>query len=390
MRINNKLGSFIIIVIFYSVIIYFFITSMVQKDKLYSEIESRNLIQSSELVAGDLSKNLEQYVVDQFPIREQLLKIFTQFELAQNKVFVRETYLVDDMIISPLESVNKYRAYNIFEEIDKYVKKYEDIEFVYMSMPLKSSFLMEMLEPYVNTSIVDNNYETMDLAIKFAPDLKYINIAQMIFEETGIKERREMFYKTDYHWNLTGIEYACMRIIEEFKKEGLLTEDLIYEDLDLNKIELEDKNYLGDLNARFSYLIDNSQEKIEIFEPAYDFEYFWSIDDSVRCERSDIVAPNLLSQDVSYNDIYTTNLGFYRVYNENYLVDEDIVILKDSYQNPMTDFFSSIYKNCYIIDPRKFESLSLDELLEITECDKVLFVYHQSNISQELYDLLKK
>lgn len=87
----------------------------------------------------------------------------------------------------------------------------------------------------------------------------------------------------------------------------------------------------------------------------------------------------------------THNLGYLRVENPNAPEDQAVLILKDSYQNPMLDYFTAIFREVNVIDPRNYqEDANLSTLVAERGLDMVLFLYHQDNISTELIDFLQQ
>lgn len=168
--------------------------------------------------------------------------------------------------------------------------------------------------------------------------------------------------------------------------ENELLPDISLDDLPIEVREIE-REFLGDLAKRYSYL-STPFETIKYYETTENFRYYLSFDKSLEVSRNDLISKGLDKEKVEYSDVYTENIGFYRVENSNSLLDENIVIFKDSYQNPTTDIFSSIYKNTYIIDPRYVDNLSLLEIINLTNTTNIMFFYHQSNASVDLMELL--
>ncbi len=117
--------------------------------------------------------------------------------------------------------------------------------------------------------------------------------------------------------------------------------------------------------------------------------YFRSVDESEPAARSDIVGAGTDAAVLDYNGLSTDNLGFYRVENPDALTDRRLVILKNSYQNPTIDYFTRVFAEVVVIDPRSYdEPYSFQELLEVRRIDLVLLFYHQNNASSELSALL--
>lgn len=143
------------------------------------------------------------------------------------------------------------------------------------------------------------------------------------------------------------------------------------------------------MNRRFSYLL-STNEAIPFYTPRStdSFRYFLSGDKEAA--RQSIVARGVgVDKAPNYNTISTDNLGYFRIENPDALTDKCILILKDSLENPMTDYFTTLYRQVIVIDPRSYaEPYSFPELAERYGVDLVLFIYHQNNISTELTQFL--
>ena len=68
-----------------------------------------------------------------------------------------------------------------------------------------------------------------------------------------------------------------------------------------------------------------------------------------------------------------------------------VLILKDSMEDPMTDYWAELFSEIIVIDPRSYlREESLPELVAEYDIDMALFLYHQNNLSEELIDFLNR
>ena len=161
------------------------------------------------------------------------------------------------------------------------------------------------------------------------------------------------------------------------------TEDFAWQDLDCP--------YRGDLNRRFSYLF-SMQEEIPHYSirETSELQYYDAKD--VEVPRESIWARGLQSgEEMQYNLLSTENLGFYRICNPNARSARRVLILKDSMEDPMTDYWAELFSEIIVIDPRSYlREESLPELVAEYDIDMALFLYHQNNLSEELIDFLNR
>ena len=116
-------------------------------------------------------------------------------------------------------------------------------------------------------------------------------------------------------------------------------------------------------------------------------QYFAGSDTPVA--RETLIGSGLADPELDYNKISTYNLGFYRVCNPNARSARRVLILKDSLQNPTTDYFTELFSEVVVVDLRSYEEpYDLNGLIAQYDLDTVLLMFHQNNISAELTSFL--
>lgn len=198
------------------------------------------------------------------------------------------------------------------------------------------------------------------------------------------------FYAWGDPGNILLLLAASADLAAAMQENGLLdgvvlpaAEDFAWQDLDCP--------YRGDLNRRFSYLF-SMQEEIPYYSirETSELQYYDAKD--VEVPRGSIWARGLQSgEEMQYNLLSTENLGFYRICNPNARSARHVLILKDSMEDPMTDYWAELFSEIIVIDPRSYlREESLPELVAEYDIDMALFLYHQNNLSEELIDFLNR
>lgn len=388
----KKLLSHATVLAFFGIVTMLFVVSMFYPKHAVSMTENRNLAQRPVNDLTDLralTENWADYVVDQFPFRERLLKVYSALELAQDKRLTRNTYITEDgWLMTRIYPVSEGERLTFVWAIDSAARNTEP-DFVYAVLPQKNDMLSELAEPYVDNSVSVENKAALLTEMEKATEVKTLDVGGYLLETYSLKERMQMYYRTDFHWNSYGAFLAAQYIGEEMAATGLLdgvtlptSEDFHWEELG------EDHLYCGDLNRRLSYLL-SMHENIPNYSlrDAAQVRYYRSVDDSVPVEREEIVGSGLAEDCLNYNGISTANLSYYRVVNPNARSAKHVLILKDSYQNPTIDYFTELFAEVAVIDPRYYsEPYSFSEILEQNDIDIVLLMYHQNNHSIELSD----
>lgn len=386
----KKLSSLFIIIPFLFIIFSIPIMFIFSEDTEFSEEEYRNLTTVEILKEENYSPEaLSEYVVDQFPYRPYLLKLYTQQELFLNKILIRDTYLIDKSLILMKEyDLNKEKLAKLFLNLEEKKKKYDDVSFYYSTVPSKTYALREYVKEYMDISIPIKNKE---ITKHYIPNnIIYIDANDYLDKNFTNEEKLYLYYKTDFHWNAIGAFNSFNYILSTILKYE--RDNINIDSSDFNIEYLKERNFLGDLNRRYSYLIEKDNNIPVIYYKNFHLlKYYLKLDNSEQVERKQIIGNGIAKKDLTYNDIYTGNLEFYKVVNDDALLDKKIIIFKDSYQNPTIDLFSYVFKECNIIDLRYFNEVeNFDELMKAVSPDIVLFVYHQSNISDELISFLEK
>lgn len=384
----KKLSNLFIIIPFLIIIFSVPIISIIKKDENFSNEEYRNLTTIQTLKENKFSPDyIEKYLVDQFPYRKNFLKLYTIQEMLLNKIYIRDTYLIDkNLILSKEYKLNNEDAKNLFDLIEEKQSIFKNSKFYYATLPSKTYALRELAKKYIDISIPEKNKQLIKNNIP--KNINFIDTNKFLDENFSLNEKLNLYYKTDFHWNGKGALECTLYILNEILKNENFNLKINKNDFQIEI--LNNKTFLGDLNRRFSYLIENDTQIPIISNNDEQYSsYYKSLDNTKKVAKNEIISSGLNKDFVDYNDIYTHNLNFYKIINENALLNKKIIIFKDSYQNPTTDIFSHIFKECYIIDARSKQENNFDELMKKINPDIVLFMFHQSNISKEIIEYLK-
>ncbi len=389
---KKTLSSYATIAVFFGFLTLLLALSLFLPDAPRSESENRALVQKPVNDLSDLralTGQYENYVVDQFPYRETLLSLYTRLELAQGKRFVRDTYLTDGDYLLPLcYPVSSQSLQAFTQAIGDAAAAHPEIDFAFAVLPQKSDMLYELASPYLDNRVGERNKQALLAALAKLPTVQCIDVGAYFTETYPLAERSQLYYRTDFHWNAHGAFAAAQYIGGLLVPEGITapdSEDFVWEEIGGNR------TYAGDLNRRFSYRF-STEERIPYYRPenTQKLQYFLSADDAQPVDRTAIIGSGLLQDTLTYGGISTENLGYYRVVNPRAPVERCVVILKDSFQDPTTDYFSELYAQVVVIDPRAYHApYTFAELLAENDVDLVLFMYHQSNASAELAAFLQ-
>ena len=219
MQENRK--NILISIGFVVILILVFIINILSKDKIISTSERRKLVQFPEITTkkvfdGTVSKDFEEYAMDQFVGRDLLrsIKSLFNFEIYRqkdnNKLFIEN------------DSIYKIE-YPLKEElIEKTAKRIEQIKEKY----LKNMNVYYAIVPDKNYFLEDDNlkmdYEKLQNIMK-------TNLNNMVYINLFSELSSEDYYRTDIHWKQENIRKAVRKIEKEMNLK------------DTSKIKYEEK-----------------------------------------------------------------------------------------------------------------------------------------------------
>ena len=246
MQENRK--NILISIGFVVILILVFIINILSKDKIISTSERRKLVQFPEITTkkvfdGTVSKDFEEYAMDQFVGRDLLrsIKSLFNFEIYRqkdnNKLFIEN------------DSIYKIE-YPLKEElIEKTAKRIEQIKEKY----LKNMNVYYAIVPDKNYFLEDDNlkmdYEKLQNIMK-------TNLNNMVYINLFSELSSEDYYRTDIHWKQENIRKAVRKIEKEMnlkdtskikyeeKRQKRYKEYLMQKKATIEKIMLKQKNIL--------------------------------------------------------------------------------------------------------------------------------------------------
>ncbi|NLE26377.1 MAG: hypothetical protein GX625_13735 [Clostridiaceae bacterium] len=311
------------------------------------------------------------------------MELFSRIELSQGKIKVRDLYISNDYIL-PIEylysekdiALSSGKTNELISFIEKCGKKA-----AYVALPYKTYVYNYMLPSYLQSNYSEQNYNNFIKALH--PDIKTCD-AFRAYENHSINDLESYFFKADFHWNAKGAGEALLYTVDWLFSEKLIDEPKP-EALTFDYTYLDD-NYIGDLNRRYSFLF-STRESIPIFkENESEIRYFSSYNSEDYSLNKASIKGDALPEGQTYDSVYTKNAGYYKMVNDNSLLNTKVLVIKDSMQNPMTGMFSYLFNTSEIVDIRALKELSLFTIIEESNADLVLLMYHQNNVTGEMFD----
>lgn len=359
-KINFKNKYVYILIMFLCFLIMPNIIYKVFYDKFdHTNYENRNFAKKPEFDLKKLDnypKLYETYFNDYIPFRNELvmMKNLLDFYVFRNFIynkgilgknnwlffddtewdFNKNYYIGNDFeytknIITMKENLVSFR-----DELKK-----RDIEFVFLICPQKHYIYTNYMPDYLNSIRKTTNVVT-DKLLNYLKENTDIKVVYSRDELIKYKDKYQLYYKADPHWNYLGGYIGYMSLMELLKLPYKNIDDL--DILIFNGIYEDKHKYNGVYNDMARML---SLSKFDF----YNDDYYYVISNYMK-EQYFLNAPD-------------THGHYFKTFSSNdYIIDKKLFIIRDSYMHNIIDYISTIFKEVVYVHPETFDyTLILDE-----------------------------
>ncbi len=353
-------------IFFFSLLIALTLLTVFIPDKKYSESENRELAQKPPLTIesitnGDFQSGLGDYLSDQFPLRESMIKLNTVINKISGSKNLNGAYkgedgyyfeVVTDDDIDLENHIKNLNAIKIFSE------KYPEINVNALLVPTSSIIYREKL-PY--GAKIYNSDLLFQKAIETLGDEIFID-TRNTFESNKDKY---IYYKTDHHWTSTGAYFAYVEFCKKTKQEARSEDDFKFAEIS--------KDFLGSLHSKN---LDTSATADTI-----------SISQNTgicKVTANDNEISMYALEKLQSKDKYLVFFG--NNYAETVIDTEcsngkTLLVIKDSFANSFVPLLTKNYERIVMIDQRYYKQKQFSKLVERYNVTDTLFMYEITNLS---------
>lgn len=352
---SDKVKNIVVTIVFVFILVFFLVLSIVTTDEQISYTERRKLAQFPDItwngvINGNFAKKFNEYVVDQFPFREEFRNIkanmhFNVFRQMDNN----DVYVVNDNILKieyPFNENSIVRVTNKFNDL--YNKYLQNANVYYSIIPDKNYFVAK-----------DNGYPSIDyekivqLMNDNVENMEYIDI----FECLQIND----YYKTDTHWSQDKLQGVVNTIATQMDFNDRLSHNYEVQEI---------PNFYG---VYYGQLALNMQpDTIRYFTSdiirnatVYDFE---------SNTATQVYNMSKLTGMDKYDMFLSGARALLRIDNPNATTDKELIIFRDSFSSSIAPLFIEAYSTITLIDIRYISSKILPQFIDFNNQD-VLFLY---------------
>ena len=387
---NKNFQSKIINVTFLLLIFGVFILSIFYPKRAYSTTENRFLAQAPKvsvdaIFSGKLRTDYENYVTDQFPMRDGMITVKTLTELAMQKKEINGVYFADDDYLIEAHTAEEIET----EQLEKNLKS------VYNFIKTQSEVLGQgnvklMLVPTANEVLKDklpafvSDYDQGKLLDEVYNELKangneaaFVDVLSEMKLQLEREPESYLYYRTDHHWTTLGAYYGYLAFAKSCGYVPDVNLSSSTADVDYTLEVVHDKFY-GTITSKIN--INTKPDEITLFhksvpspiEVRYDMMGAWgdSLYDFSKLETTD-----------EYEVFQGGNHGLVEIKTQ---VDngKKLLVVKDSYANCMLPFLTNHYEEIHVLDLRFF-NLKVTDYMKMAKFDEILILYNIPNFATE-------
>ena len=364
----------ITVVIIMLLILLFFLAFLMSKKQTFSEGENRYLqtfpaFSLAELKEGKYTEKLQNYVTDHFPLRDCLMELKAETEIAFGKRKMNGVYICrDDYLIEEYEIPE-----NTEKIIGQFAKFSESVEYADVSLMLVPTAVTVYEDKL--PALTPTKRSQMEVRREILDRLSTSKILEIDCYDAlmEVKEDFELYYRTDHHWTSYGA-YAAYTAYCEAKgltpvpldgfKITEVTSDFrgtVYSKLNDGQMKSDTITVFENPDSKLTVLY---QDTGETSDSLYNFEYL---------EKKD-------KYSLFLNNIHP----FIEITNEAASSVDELALIKDSYANCMVPFLTNHYRKIYVFDTRYYKggpSAFINENRQITD---VLLLYNMNTLDGDL------
>jgi hypothetical protein len=363
---SKKYSAFISI-LFCLFIFGFGIAQFVIADRDFSEQENRFLAgfkapTLETLKSGEFMEDFEDYIIDQFPLRDGWIKLKAWCEKTMGKQENNGVYLGTDK--QTLFAQYTVPSFADFEKKVGYVNKLGanlNVPVYFALIPDKSFVWADRLPD--NAPLVDDGTALEIAGSLVSDDVNWIDLSDALSGD-------DVFYRTDHHWSTMGAYqgYNALMMAMNGKVTLLSTDDLTM---------VSDRFYGTTYSSSGAGWVDPDEMYTWIPEGTYKVTWYRE----GKPEPGKLYDESKLELKDKYSMFLGGNQPLCVIENEN-SDGGKLLVIRDSYSDSLAPFLGLDYSEVHLWDLR-YNRTSLKQYILQNGIDQVLVIYSNSNFASD-------
>ena len=366
---------YVTVIVFCLLIFGFTAATILSPPMGFSETENRVLAEMPEvkidtILSGDFEADYEEYLTDQFVMRNQWLSLKTSVERlllkreSKDIYFAKDDYLIEKHTGSYETQMAQRNIVALTEFAQQYEEQFGQSHLSILIVPNAVDILSDKLPPFAESG---GGNEYLEQISEILPEGIWFDGASVLREHMD----EEIYYRTDHHWKTLAAFYVYQAWAE---RQGYIVPELTdYE------IQTVTDCFEGTIQSKLG--IETASDTIELFfsltEPAY----------TVYRESTEITENSLYNYAaLDTKDKYAVFLGG----NEAFLRirtaapnERKILVIKDSYANCFIPFMLGEFQEIDVLDLR-YTNQRLSGILAEGGYTDILILYNASGFAEDM------
>ena len=297
------------------------------------------------------------------------------------RVYNNVVLLKNGMLSERLGERDMKQSADVLADFDSYLKE-KGIPFCFIQAPHKTDLAGELYPGGVNAFANENADELLSLLGE--QEVQYLDLRPLLVRTPEDVEK--WFYKTDHHWTPAAALTALKPITEQMETIFDRQLDLTYTDPAYWEEHRLENWFLGSQGKRVGTQFAGTDDLIW-YTPFFDTNMSCAVPKHRSLYKGNFVDSNIREQYINDRDYYGKNA--YCVYiggdyplvqhrNANAPNNLRVLIIKDSFVLPVQAFFSTLFTEVDVIDPRHFTQSTIAEYVDFFQPDCVLMLVNPS------------
>ena len=370
----NRKQSWNIVTIFLLLIFGFAVASLLKPDGEFSENENRSLAQRpaftwEKLLSGAFSQEYEEYLTDQFLLRDQWIGLKTQVERLTFRQEINDIYFAEDdyLIEKHTGTFETDQAQANITFLASFFKQlsetYDSSHLTVMVVPNAVDILRDKLPSFASPYDEENYLAQIQAALP----------AGVWFDASSVLRQHSdepVYYRTDHHWKTLGAFYSFRQWAEDKMLGQVQEKDYT--------IETVTDSFEGTIASKVGTKV--VPDTIELYLPKEEVPYLLTYNRSDDV-RSSVYQMQALDTKDKYGVYYGGNYGLVEASMQSD-TGRRLLVIKDSYAHCFVPFTMQLFDEVDMLDLRYFNQ-SLSEYMEEGAYTDILFLYNASGFAED-------
>ena len=340
-------------------------------DRDYSAAEKRNLTQLpvpsvSSLADTSFMDSFEEYMADQFPLRNLLMTLKTGTDRLLGKYESQGVYIgKNNTLMERFDTPDSENEQLTQEAICAFQERYPDIPAYFLLVPNQISIQNDLIPKEAPRA---DQFAYMDEMFQAVGESVHAIDLRALFQKN--EGSMQLYYKTDHHWT-TDAAYLA------YKELASVMELAVDDEAWTSAIVCN--SFRGSLAAKSGFFVP-ADDVIKVYQsdqtPDYVVTYGETQTKSTSCYQT-----KYLKSDDPYQVFFGGNHTQVTI-ETTADTNRKLLVFKDSYANCFLPFLFNQFKYITVVDPRYYYD-DIDTLMVMNSYTDILYLYNVNTFAKD-------